>query len=300
MREIFTFTINGKTITEENLHQNCGMVIEEVQDSGSASWALSTTKNPYQNGDTVQNRTANARELTFLFRYTGKVPPDEADEAFYAVICEALNGETLTVIKQKQGFTPKYIDGVIQSINRLVYSDVPKLELVIHCQAFWYGADESAYLPKISGGSPGGYYFLTTLQTKGNINPDVASFEFIVVDNDTERTRRCDLFYGDLNDENAEIFRFGFTFPVIGETFNKVILRVDVANHFSIKALYYLDEELIETEDITDRTTAGSFPQLKAGKTKTLAFSLNMDGGKIINPNNNNEFRYSYRPLYIR
>ena len=141
MIEKYSFIVDGETVSFADLKNNYGLYLRNIEQSATVSWDIATSKNPFMDGEQVNNRTANSREMTIEFGYTMTVDPEEVS-AFLFRYFNASSGN-VTVKKETVGNSPvtKWIDGTIREINQLVFSDEPVLQIVLLTSPFWYGAE---------------------------------------------------------------------------------------------------------------------------------------------------------------
>lgn len=170
MIEQFAFIIKNQTLPFADLRMNHGLVFKGMEQSAYASWNLATSKNPYIDGLQVNNRSANARELTIEFRYTMQKAPDEADAALFEFLSTSEDG-TVT-IKKSKGNDNKFITATIQEINHPVYTDTPYLQIVLLADAFWRGEKIDVDISKLSKAVQAGVsttFYLENYKFKGEV-----------------------------------------------------------------------------------------------------------------------------------
>ena len=173
MTEKYSFVVSdGSAISEIDLSSIQGCFIREVTDTSAVSWNIATSKNPYLNGVQYNNRSANPREITISFGYDLSVDPDTVDNTIFnalrAVINmrEFQNNTSILRLKKTKGSVIKYIDCVIQSIEHVVYTDEPTLQIVLMAAPYWRGAgiSDAKYL------SQGANYFGSLQPGKAGAN----------------------------------------------------------------------------------------------------------------------------------
>lgn len=149
MFEKFSFRYFQKSTvdyyTEEVDFDNLdGMKCVSVSDISSLTYDISTSTNPYIDGEQVENRRANGRELTVRFEYDFTITPEEADKALFSAIPRALSMRkdgSLYLYKEKNGETKK-IKCQIKSIEHNVFDENPALEIVLQAGSYWQGEEE--------------------------------------------------------------------------------------------------------------------------------------------------------------
>lgn len=190
MIETYAFIVNGITQTFADLKSTYGMYLREVTDTGAVSWNIATNKNPYQDGVSVNNRTANPREITISFGYDRKVEPDVADAYLFSYL-SVVNGKV--TLRKTKGTKNKWIDGTIQSIEHLVYTDEPTLQVVLLTDSYWRGATVQTNLKQICHKS-GDYYIFDTFAPTNEVIPYI-ELELDVYYNASELTSQSIEFY---------------------------------------------------------------------------------------------------------
>ena len=193
MIEQYAFIVENSTMTFSTLKSN-GMFVKDITDSGAVSWNIATSKSPFQDGEKINNRTANNREITITFGYDLTTKPEIADNTLFAFLSSALtsNGSLITLKKISNGVT-KYIDGYISNVEHIAYTEEPQLLISIITNSYWRGNAVTVDLMENCTKS-GNYYYFDTFSVNNEVMADV-TYELQINRNDAELTAQNMTFY---------------------------------------------------------------------------------------------------------
>jgi len=163
-----------------------GLYLQEVTESAAVSYNIATSKNPYIDGVSVNNRTANPREITITFGYDGTKSPEIADNELFEFLAPALASgkielhKTQTRYPTEQGSIPVLvyiaIEATIEKIEHLVYTDEPTLQIVLLTESYWHTVRERSYDLKANTSAGTGtlvpYTYNSNTMFEGDVSAD--------------------------------------------------------------------------------------------------------------------------------
>ena len=315
MIEEYAFKIGNSLLTFDTLKSSYGMFLRNIEDSGAVNWDIATAKNPYIDGVQVNNRVADAREITFEFGYDLSVEPEAADNALFSFLASAISSNgTFVTIKKTKGTVNKYINGYIQSINHLEFSEEPTLQIVFLTDTYWQG-DEEIY--NLTSATPyGDTFHFTGFNVKGHASP-AFTMTIDITKNDTQANESF-VFYAENNRGISNGIAGTLVSPVVvrpiaaGSYYDAKVILTSGGKASSYKRYAYRYSSpgaLTPTIDIADyigRITATgefSFFSLPVGNVAASAITFSEGLAAAIRGEDDDykaSVTISYIPLYIR
>lgn len=182
-----------------------GMYIKNVAGLTESKWNVATATNPFIDGDIVNNKIAEPKEITIVFGFDLTIPVQKAKDFLFnefsksGVLSSDLKNSQLVLKWEKNGEV-KYLNSIITDISLPRNTQTPELSITFHSDSFWYG-DEIEIEGKLNESNPAQFIFDLGTPKGDTLAAVKINYEFDVVTNEDGRKKQPIIQFSLINKE---------------------------------------------------------------------------------------------------
>lgn len=176
---------------EVPLYSLKGMFIKNVMGLTESKWNVATATNPFIDGDIVNNKIAEPKEITIVFGFDLTIPVKKAKDVLLNELSKsgALSSNlenSQLVLKWEKNGEAKYLDSIITDVSLPRNTQIPELSITFHSDSFWYG-DEIEIEGKLSEEDSTQFIFDLGIPKGNTLAAVKMNYEFTVIESEDGR-----------------------------------------------------------------------------------------------------------------